>query len=137
MKPLEQKILDELLKTEFKGLKKKFKKIPLQWEWEKGFIFPRLLTNKSWWQVPCVGYGWVNNLKAQKPLRPPIALNGRFRHWFYYYPVVLRAALRHECLHLELNKYDEEQEFQDEALSRNISVRLEDMLKYMEEPCGK
>ena len=99
MPDLEKTILKELLLNEFKGIKTRV-------EWRE--------LKTSWACIP--------------PSRDVIYLDMRYQGEFRDAPGLLREVLRHELLHLEMDKGERSKKFQRECKKRKIYINAEDML---------
>jgi len=105
------KILIELLSTEFKNVKKT---VRLRWP-QKWTGYERILSMVG--GIACVDR--IFNL--YHPHEEHIIFNPRFKDWLFNDPdFAIRELLRHELLHIELDKDDEDPEFIKEARRRGV-----------------
>jgi len=121
--PIEQKILDELLTGEFKDLGKR-KKIELKWkDYGKEVFRLCAIHGGNYYTLlehlcnPAMA--WVMRDK-KKNIFPIIYFNLNFKKELRKYKELLENLLRHELLHIELNKHDDDKEFQREIIKRRI-----------------
>lgn len=106
-KPIEQKILGELLAGEFKGIKANL--VWISWP-----FFPLdEINNKK-----CGYLAWVN-LKESFSI-PNIYLDPDFAEELLNDSIILKEILRHELLHLETRLDDRDKEFKEIAKKRKI-----------------
>ncbi len=98
-----QEILDELLNTEFKDVKQKYKKITIVWE----------IPNEQ-------ASTWVLDSLDEEFYEPVVYLNKQLKHQLLTEQEILKEFLRHECLHLSLGKKTGLKEFNEHARKRKI-----------------
>jgi hypothetical protein len=134
-------LLAELLKSEFQGIKKP---IYLTWLpakaagfWKKLFSDP---TAEAFWFSPKKVLQAFPDIDSSHEHKKQLAIlqkveiivfNPRARHIFTFSENDLRELLRHELLHIELQKGHDKQ-FLNEALKRDIFVHTRDILANIE-----
>ncbi len=119
-----QRILDELLNTEFQNVKQKYGRITIKWEipTEKSSFLTRLLKVlgiKKKYNFKQTS-AWVVYFPAWEVYEPVIYLNKSIKSRLLADQEVLRELLRHECLHLSLGEKRGVKEFNKQARKRKI-----------------
>lgn len=136
-----RKILHELLKSEFKKIKKP---VYLTWLptsaagfWKRLFSDP---TAEAFWFSPRKVLEAFPEISKSPEHKNQVAIlqqveiivfNPQARHILKFSDKDMRELLRHELLHIELQKGHDEQ-FLNEALKRDIFVRTRDILANIE-----
>lgn len=124
-KPIEQKILDELLEGEFKKLKKQ--RVRLKWMDYYEYVQPPIMTSdtmgNTWPQSPIA---WINRVEEKE--KNIIFLNKAFMFSLRIRinETKLKNVLRHELLHIEMGYVkDKNKEFQKMAIERGIPLTID------------